>query len=236
MNNIFQFSVWGRQALFTDPVTKTGGEKFSYPVPTYEALKGIAESIYWKPTFSWRILRVRVMKRIRREDKSMRPLNWKGGTTLSKYTVLTDVEYQVEAALEWNLNRKELEDDRNLPKHMAIASKALKKGGRRDIFLGTRECQAYVEPCVFGEGEGFYDGYGKDVLGVMFHSFVYPDEENGRYERRLWNAVMDNGIIEFPAPDDASLVSGLVALYRPVMKRFKPDVNCQTADNEEKEF
>ena len=42
MNNTISFRVWGRPALFTDPVTKIGGEKFSYQVPTYEALKGIA--------------------------------------------------------------------------------------------------------------------------------------------------------------------------------------------------
>ena len=41
MNSTISFRVWGRQALFTDPVTKIGGEKFSYQVPTYEALKGV---------------------------------------------------------------------------------------------------------------------------------------------------------------------------------------------------
>lgn len=48
------------EALFTDPLTKVGGEKFSYPVPTYQALKGITESIYWKPTLIWVIDRCRV--------------------------------------------------------------------------------------------------------------------------------------------------------------------------------
>ncbi len=28
------------------------------------------------------------------------------------------------------------------------------RGGRRGIFPGTRECQAYVEPCHFGSGPG----------------------------------------------------------------------------------
>ena len=49
--NSIEFKVWGRHALFTDPLTRIGGEKCSYHVPTYEALKGIAKSIYWKPTF-----------------------------------------------------------------------------------------------------------------------------------------------------------------------------------------
>lgn len=38
-NNI-EFKVTGRYALFTDPLTRVGGEKCSYHVPTYEALKG----------------------------------------------------------------------------------------------------------------------------------------------------------------------------------------------------
>ena len=47
--NSIEFKVYGRRALFSDPLTRTGGEKFTYPVPTYQALKGITESIYWKP-------------------------------------------------------------------------------------------------------------------------------------------------------------------------------------------
>jgi len=38
MENRVEFSVSGRFALFTDPITKIGGEKCSYHVPTYEAL------------------------------------------------------------------------------------------------------------------------------------------------------------------------------------------------------
>ena len=43
--NSIEFKVYGRRALFSDPLTRTGGEKFTYPVPTYQALKGITESI-----------------------------------------------------------------------------------------------------------------------------------------------------------------------------------------------
>ena len=49
--NTVEFVVHGRYALFSDPITRVGGEKFSYQVPTYQALKGILESVYWKPTF-----------------------------------------------------------------------------------------------------------------------------------------------------------------------------------------
>jgi CRISPR-associated protein Cas5d len=38
--NTVEFVVHGRYALFSDPITRVGGEKFSYQVPTYQALKG----------------------------------------------------------------------------------------------------------------------------------------------------------------------------------------------------
>lgn len=41
MDNIVTFKITGKYALFTDPLTKIGGEKCSYYIPTYEALKGI---------------------------------------------------------------------------------------------------------------------------------------------------------------------------------------------------
>lgn len=45
--NKIQFKVQGRYALFTDPITRMGGEKMSYQIPTYGALRGIVEAIYW---------------------------------------------------------------------------------------------------------------------------------------------------------------------------------------------
>jgi CRISPR-associated protein Cas5d len=33
-----------------------------------------------------------------------------------------------------------------------------------------------VEPCHFGEGDGFYDTTPELAFGLMFHSFAYPDE------------------------------------------------------------
>lgn len=50
--NIVEFQVSGDYALFSDPLTRVGGEKFSYQVPTYESLKGIMASVYWKPTLN----------------------------------------------------------------------------------------------------------------------------------------------------------------------------------------
>ncbi len=201
--NSVEFKISGRYALFSDPITRVGGEKFTYQVPTYQALKGILESVYWKPTFVWYIDDLRVMKKIQTESKGVKPINMSGGNDLSYYTYLRDVEYQVLAHFEWNEHRKELEADRNENKHHNIAKRSIEKGGRRDIFLGTRECQGYVEACNFGKEDGFYDHYGDLDFGVQFHGYDYPDE-TGKNELtvRLWRAKMKDGIIEFPLPKD----------------------------------
>lgn len=204
--NIVEFVVYGRYALFSDPINRMGGEKLTYQVPTYEALKGILSSIYWKPTLTWVIDEVRVMNSIRSQSQGIRPINYSGGNTLSIYTYLSDVAYQVRAHFEWNMNRTELAKDRNENKHHNIAKRSIIQGGRRDIFLGTRECQAYVEPCQFGEGEGAYDAYGEMPLGVMFHGFTYPDEnKEHKMYARFWQPIMKDGVIRFIRPEECTL-------------------------------
>ena len=200
-----EFQVTGRYALFTDPLSKVGGEKCSYHVPTYEALKGIAKSIYWKPTLIWVIDEVRLMKRIRTQTKGVKPLDLGGGNSLAIYTFLADVQYQVRAHFEWNEHRPELSDDRNEAKHHAIAQRMIDRGGRQDVFLGTRDCQGYVQACEFGSGAGELDDAGELAFGLMFHGFDYPDETGGTELRaRFWRPTMVNGVIRFTHPQDCT--------------------------------
>ena len=228
-----EFRTWGRYALFTDPVTRVGGEKCSYHIPTYEALKGVAKSIYWKPTLIWVIDEVRVMKPIRTQTKGIKPLNFGGGNTLAIYTFLADVEYQVRAHFEWNEYRSELKEDRIENKHIAIARRMLERGGRQDIFLGTRDCQGYAEPCIFGDGEGVYDNAGELAFGLTFHGFDYPDE-TGRNElrTRFWMPKMENGVIRFIRPE-ACKVSRFVRDMQP--KNFMLGKNQTAVETEESE-
>lgn len=212
IRNQIEFRVYGKYALFSDPITRMGGEKFSYPVPTYQALKGITESIYWKPSICFLIDEVCVMNPIRMESKNIRPISYEQPqNTLSVYTYLADPVYLVRAHFIAPPHRTEpdlIADGQNEHKHHNIARRMVQRGGRRDIFLGTRECQGYVEPCDFDEEKkrSYYAGRGQIDFGVMFHGFDYPDE-TGRdmLAVRFWRPKMVDGVIAFCTPQDCTM-------------------------------
>ena len=206
--NVVEFLVHGDNALFSDPLMRVGGEKCTMQIPTYEALKGVVSAIYWKPTFTWVIDAVRIMKPIQTEVKGVKIPKYNDASLcdLANYTYLHNCVYQVRAHFEWNMNRPEFEKDRNENKQHNIAKRAVAMGGRRSPFLGASECQAYVEPCVFGEGKGYYDNSGKLAFGLMYHGITYADEAyspetEGKQTVRLWYPVMENGVIEYTRPE-----------------------------------
>lgn len=226
--NIVEFEVSGDYALFSNPIMRLGGEKCTYQVPTYEALKGILCSVYWKPTLIWRILDVRVMNPIQTEVKGIRPIKYsEKSNDLAYYTYLKNCRYQVRACFEWNDNRPELAKDRNENKHHQIARRMIEKGGRRDVFLGTRECQGYVAPCVFGCDAGAYDSLPELSFGLMYHGITYPDEAysevtKGWMTARFWYPIMKNGVIHFLSPEECP---GQKPLRQMKMKNFSDNTN-----------
>ena len=157
------------------------------------------------------------MNPIQTEVKGIRPIKYNGGNELAYYTYLKHCCYQVRAHFEWNDNRPELSADRDENKHHNIARRMIEKGGRRDIFLGTRECQGYVESCRFGEGSGAYDALPELSFGLMYHGITYADEAysdetRGQMTARFWHPVMRYGVIAFPRPDDCPLHKPLRAM------------------------
>lgn len=231
--NSVELRIWGRNALFSEPITRIGGEKCSYSVPTYAALKGILESCYWKPTFIWYPDSVRIMNVIETESKGIRPIKYNGGNDLSYYTYLVNVEYRLRAHFEWNEQRPELSYDRDEHKHFLIAKRMIERGGRRDIYLGTRECQGYVEPCDFEEGEGAYDKTPDMPLGLMLHGFTYPDENDDDVLKvRMWRPVMRGGRIDFCRPEDCEVVEEIAERSR---KTFTAGENFSPVTNFEEE-
>ena len=236
----FYYKAYGDYAMFTDPVTKAGGEKYTYQVPTYQALKGITEQIYWKPTLHYFMDSVKVIKKIQTETKGIRTPLKNGSNDLDYYTYLRDVEYLVKFHFEWNLNRPELERDRNAIKHERMLLRAISKGGRRDIFLGTRECVGYVERLRANEFETAstaYDGE-KISFGIMFHSFNYPDERVQTAEKEnnlvsnFTDIAMSNGRIDFIRPEECQIHH---KLRNYTIKKYTKD-NMKSVDEELKDI
>ena len=220
------FEVEGRHAMFTDPLSRVAGEKQSLQIPTREALKGIAKSIYWKPVLLYEIEKVRVMNPIRFESMGVRLPNYKGGNDLATYLYLRNVRYQVQAIMKWNYNRPEYADDRIEEKHIPAFVDALAKGGRRDVCLGTRECQAFVSECQFGEGDGAYDNTDLMEFGMAYYGITYPDEgwdDETRNQMSIhwWMPKMLNGIIEYPLPSrrDAVITRKMKPMKKGVLKK-----------------
>lgn len=212
----FFMKVSGDYALFTDPMSKGGGEKFTYQVPTYQALKGITEANYWKPTIYYLIDEVKVMRTIKTETKGILSPMKNGSKDLNYNTYLKDVEYLIKFHFEWNTNRGELEFDRDRKKHEQILLRSMQRGGRRDIFLGTRECIGHIERIRESEYMAAKSPFkGENIsFGIMFHSFVYPGET---YNKDAENVLMANfcpinmadGIISFPEPKDCNIKHNL---------------------------
>ena len=63
----FYARIRGDRALFTNPATKGGSERSSYSVPTRQALQGIIDGIYHKPTFTNVVTEVKVVNQIQTE-------------------------------------------------------------------------------------------------------------------------------------------------------------------------
>ena len=235
-NNV-EFEVSGDYGLFSDPIMRVGGEKCSYQIPTYEALKGILSSVYWKPTIIWYIDDLRVMSQIQTEVKGMRPIKYSGGNDLSYYTYLKHCRYQVRAHFEWNENRPELAQDRNENKHHNMAKRMIAKGGRRDVFLGTRECQGYVGTCVFGDGPGAYDELPELSFGLMYHGITYADEAYspetaGKMTVNLWYPVMKKGIVHFLRPEACPLKKTVADMPVKPFGESKKNFSCLDAVGE----
>lgn len=242
--NVFAIEVSSMYGLFTTPATKCSGDKASYPVPTYEALKGILKSIYWKPTFDYEIMKVRIMNKIRLESIGYNiPKLDANPNDLAYYTYLKNPRYQVMARIVWDDGHPELESDRNMTKHMNILRRAIKSGGRYPVCMGVSECPAEVTPCKFGEGKGIYDKVEEINVGLMFHSFLYPnqlqnpqdyDPRDNRIEILYDDVVIHNGIIDFrPSFTVPSYYRYTTHVNVPPQKRYEDRRNFTTALEEE---
>jgi CRISPR-associated protein Cas5d len=194
----------GRKAMFTTPVSKYSIEKQSYCVPTYQALVGMIEALYWKPTFNIVIDKVRIINHIDYETAGIKIM--KGSMhvleqyDLCHYKYLSNVRYRVLFHIAWDKDRDDMIQDRNAIKHWNIMMRSAKRGGRHSIHLGCSECPAnveYLRPEEFDSGVGYYDNFDDITFDNMFHSFDYQTGLKTPRGYFVWNAKMHKGVIDF---------------------------------------
>ena len=228
----FYAKIRGDRALFTNPATKGGSERSSYSVPTRQALQGIIDGIYHKPTFTNVITEVKVVNQIQTELHGVRALLHDYSADLSYVSYLSDVEYLVKFHFIWNENREDLIQDRLPKKHEAIMERSIQKGGRRDIFLGTRECFGLVDEISQEEYEiipSYYDGVTID-LGIMYHSLDYPTSKDTPLKSYFAKTVMENGVIKFKPQSKCEIVNTLSSYA------FKSPGQLKSVDDEYEEY
>lgn len=203
----YYMKLTGEYAMRTSVASKASGDRNTYSVPTKDALRGIVDQIYFKPTITNRIDEVKVINQIRTESIGARTLLNKGGNDINSYTYLKKVCYLVKYHFEWNMDREDLANDRNAKKHEAVMERSLKKGGRRDVFLGTRECYAFVDKIdkeKYESIKSFYDGQ-TISFGIMFSEFIYPTKPGGELISCFTETTMKDGIIKFKDSNECEI-------------------------------
>ena len=143
----FKIIVTGKYACFTMPQFKT--ERVSYDYPTPSAMKGLIESIYYKPAIRIVIDKIVVFNpikhlNIKRREFDNIPSIYGGSkqnaeTSIRNTLLLQDVKYGIQFHIELTHHKSENKDE-CLPKHYGIMEKRLKRGqSSRQPYLGCRE-------------------------------------------------------------------------------------------------
>ena len=227
----FYVKVKGEYALFTDPSTKGGGERYSYSIPTRQAMTGVVDALYFKPTFKNVVSEVKVMNFIQTEvigTRAMIGKSQKMEADLNYVSYLVDVEYLIKFHFVWEELRKDLIYDRNIRKHETIMERSIRRGGRRDIFLGTRECVATAEYLTREEYELAESKYKNQILtmGIMFQEFGYPTKETEKLKSYFTHTVLKNGVISYSPKEECEIVNELSSYG------FKRNETIKSVDSE----
>lgn len=232
-SNYFYARIIGDRALFTNPATKGGGEKFSYPVPTRQALEGVVDNIYYKPTIVNVVDEVKIVNPIETESHGVRALLSNYKADLNYMTYVRNVEYLVKFHFEWNFSRGDLTKDRHMGKHTELMTRSLEVGGRRDAFLGTRECYATIEPITKEEYQTATTAYDGETLdfGIMFHTFTYPKTEKMPLIAHYTRTQMVNGVITYKSKSDCEIRNEITGY------QYKtPSLQIRSVDDELAEY
>ena len=204
--------VSGPLALFTRPESKA--ERFSYPVLTPTAARGILESIFWKPQMRYEVREIAVLAPIRyasittsevtNVQSARRARQWSadgiGGVSAEQQRtqrhsrLLRDVSYVIRATIDTQPG------SRYGPRKFVTQFERRVRRGQcyAQPYLGTRECVAEFAPPSGDERP-------IDVtrpLGNMVLDVGHRDGEPA--QPRFFAAQLERGVLRVPSVADAS--------------------------------
>lgn len=206
----FCVRIQGDMALFTMPAAKA--ERFTFPVLTPSAARGIVESIFWHPGLKYVIDSIRVINPIRYDSvrrnevgavpklQAIKKAYTEGGAFFldanaerqqRASVILRDVDYCVNAHFELVPDKMNKGDDER--KFYNILLRRLRKGQCFSAsYLGCREFPAKVT-LVEGElPESSYRDVQEQDLGLMLYDMEYGEED---CKPVFFRAVMRRGVI-----------------------------------------
>ncbi len=218
----FVLEVWGDFACFTRPETKV--ERFSYPVMTPSAARGVLDAIYVKPLeFCWRVEKIEVLNPIkfiplkRNEVKDRIPgisdsIMKKGGEF--QLIIADDAGDDVDdkkgrtqrQTIALKNVRYRIHAHIELRKGFETQRKSIEQQAKRRIsqgkcyyqpYFGCREFAAYFE---FAEDEKPTNGENLDI-GFMVYDVYNLDEviiDNAPPFISLFKAELKKGVLEIP--------------------------------------
>lgn len=211
--NQIKLHVWGDYACFTNPECKV--ERYSYPVMTPSAARGILEAIYYKPAIRWIIDEIQVLNPVKYISVKRNEVSTKMATNTvfssaakgkaiyqdtnnvrqqRTTTMLKDVAYVIVAHFEETGQA----DESNEGKHYNIFKRrALKGQCFHTPYFGCREFTAHFEWLELDAPTTPIDM--TKVLGYMLYDmdFEHPRTDGG-ISPIFFNGVIEKGILKVP--------------------------------------
>lgn len=201
-SKIFKIRARGDLACFTRPEFKA--ERVSYEIPTPSALRGMIESIIWKPAIFWHIHEIALLKPIKfisirrnevKDRASLRSqLYIEDSRTQRNTSALRDVDYIISASFQLTPQMGERD---SVEKFEQMFEYRLNSGKNfQQPYFGCREFVAHIEPA-----PASYKPVEQGItrpLGRMFYDFLFAN--NGSLVQQLtFDAVIRSGTVAIPS-------------------------------------
>lgn len=225
--------VWGDLACFTRPELKV--ERFSYPVITPSAARGIFDAIYCKPSqdpeqaeFRWQVTKIEVLAppryiSLRRNEVQSRVSvdsadQWRRGTRLPEPLVADDNDERTQRQtmalknVRYRLHAQIRPWPRFADRLQGLEAQFRRRAARGQCYyqpyLGNREFPAFFELVEVGAEPARPVAWSAD-LGLMLYDIFEqsrPGTSSSRPFITLFRAQVRDGVLEVPEYDSAAVL------------------------------